>query len=292
MSLSAERVLPLLTAALALGLTIVVAHSAARLVWHLVPPPPPSMAGTTTGPATTPDAIDYAVVSTWSLFGIQAQGPAPAPAVTSAPETPLNLKLSGVFYTRGEGRPLALIAVGSAPERRFGLDDAVAPGVTLVAIEARRVILEREGRLETLSLPVESLAAGTTPPPRGTRDRASLAPSRPEPPAQRVDASDLARQLRQALSQSPDALRDLAVINPHRRNGKFVGFQLRSGRNRRLLRRLQLRPGDIITEVNGRPLTDPTQGNILLQTLLTGIELDLKVLRGSQERAFSFFLGS
>ena len=72
--------------------------------------------------------------------------------------------------------------------------------------------------------------------------------------------------------------------------GQFAGLQLRQGRDRRLLGRLGLRNGDILTEVNGSPVTDPIQGLTMLQNLFSEDQVQIKILRNGREIPFVFLL--
>lgn len=278
-------------------LIVLLAHALARLTLVLLPLPQPVIMQTTTAPTTTapaanPTTVDYQAIADWHLFGtVDADQPAPTPVV-QVTETRLNLKLVGVLYSENAEQTRALIAEGSTPERSFTLGDTLSGGVKVEQILRDKVILSRNGQLESLSMPVESdsnAPAGFYPPavattPDGSSDGSDSNFN------QTVNAGAVAAQLREAASTRADALQDLAFANPYVESGQFLGFRLRPGRNRALLGQLGLRGGDIITEINGRPLNSPSQGLLLMEELLQADQISAKVLRNGVEIPFTFYL--
>lgn len=274
-------------------LVILLAHRLAALTWELVPPPPlPHAAERPAGaaPAQRPDRIaaNFATIAGWHLFGeVQAAAPAPAPAVVKAPETRLNLKLTGIYY--GEGGSLALIAAGSGKAEIYAPGDPLPGGVRVESIRLDHVVLSRGGQLEKLSLPHQSgqPGNGAALPPALAPEPAGIAGS-----GGVVDASVIAGSLREELAADPRALQRIAFATPYLQNGQFVGFRLRAGRDRRLLAQLGLQTGDVITAINGARLEDPAQGLALLQDLLHSDQVSVQVLRGGVEIPLTFIIGA
>lgn len=86
------------------------------------------------------------------LFG-NAQSIAVASGPTVAPETKLNLILSGVIASPQQADAIAIISAGpSATEKSYGIDDSLPGGAKLKEIYGDRVIIEYRGRVETLTL--------------------------------------------------------------------------------------------------------------------------------------------
>ena len=124
--------------------------------YHLDKEGPVSPLGSLDIPAThegTPlrNAPDPAEIATWHLFGVQETSDK-AEVRVEAPETRLNLALKGVFLDKDEQRARAIISTASG-EDQYAIGDSVTGNVSLRAIERYRVIIERNGRLESLSLP-------------------------------------------------------------------------------------------------------------------------------------------
>ena len=230
---------------------------------------------------------DAQMIATWHLFGQPATAEI-LETVVEAPETRLNLRLAGIFY-RTDNSALALIAEGSTSERVFRDGDLLADGVSVYQIQTDRVILARAGQLETLSLPRESNVntANTNKLPASNTPASRTLPSSA---AEMISARAVAEQLRDQVAANPAALEQLAFATPHMEQGQFAGLKLRPGRDRRLLARLGLRNGDILTEVNGTLITDPIQGLTMLQNLFTEDQVQIKIVRNGREIPFVFLL--
>ena len=70
--------------------------------------------------------------------------------------------------------------------------------------------------------------------------------------------------------------------SPKKENGKLIGFRIRPGTNRALFQQTGLQSGDIVTQVNGMPLTSNAASMQAMQSLSTSSGATLTVLRGGQ----------
>lgn len=70
--------------------------------------------------------------------------------------------------------------------------------------------------------------------------------------------------------------------SPKKENGKLIGFRIRPGTNRALFQQTGLQSGDIVTQVNGMPLTSNAASMQAMQSLSTSSGATLVVLRGGQ----------
>lgn len=271
-------------------LVVLLAHELARLSWSLLPLPavaPITIKEPISSPtvaAKTPET-DFGVIADWHLFGqLETAKPTPPPVVT-APETKLNLRLVGVFFTERQGKALALIAEGSGEELSYTTGAQLPGGARLEQILQDRVVLSRNGHLETLSLPQETEGIETT----SLSSQEITSPNEAETVnGVTVDASAIVSRFRDAVATQPETLQDLALVDPYIQNGQFLGFRLRPGRDRRLLQQLGLRGGDVITEVNGTRLNDPATGFALLQGLASADQFTAQILRNGNEIPFTF----
>jgi type II secretory pathway component PulC len=57
-----------------------------------------------------------------------------------------------------------------------------------------------------------------------------------------------------------------------------------------MLQQLGLRNGDVIIEINGTRLSDPSQGMQIIQELFSAERIDARVLRNGNEMPFTFTL--
>jgi general secretion pathway protein C len=186
----------------------------------------------------------------------------------SAPQTAVQLVLAGVMAVADPKRGLAIIGPSAAGARLYTVGDAVPGGVKLYSVYAEHVLLDRDGTIESLLLPKKLALASAPPPPT-----ASGAMS----PGQRLVA----------LAQGNGALlgglvRATPVINPT--GGKLSGFRIFPGgrANIATFTQLGLRPGDLVTAVNGTQLDDVNRGNEILQTLSSAASATLTVQRNGQ----------
>jgi len=81
-------------------------------------------------------------------------GKAEQEALVEAPvkESTLSLKLLASYVAGKDGRSAAVIAVNGKNDKLYYPGDRVLAGVELVAVQARRVLIKRNGVLESVSL--------------------------------------------------------------------------------------------------------------------------------------------
>ncbi len=140
---------------------------------------------------------DLAGIPRWHLFGdytppseLEDLTPAPEPekepeiVLGELPESTIALKLRGIAFALDPARAYAIIAGTDGKQSEYQVDDEVTDGTYLRGIEARRVVIERQGRLESLSLPAEgSGQLAAAPRTRAFRPRARQLPMVPLPSA-------------------------------------------------------------------------------------------------------------
>lgn len=268
---------------LARGVTLLLAlllfYQLARLVWALLPPPellPPEPAEVESAAAVAPapSGADGRRIAGWHLFGKAEATAVARPAPIEAPETRLRLTLHGLIASDDPEQARAIIAQAGGEERSYRVGDEITSGVTLSEIYPDRVILERNGRYETLRLPRERVATPD--------DEAAL-------PGSAAGGELLARYRDQVL-ENPRSLIELVRPVPHRENNRFVGFRLYPGSKPALFRELGLRPGDLVTAVNGIELDSPARGMQLLNDLRSSDSLAVTIRRGSEQIQLDFNL--
>ena len=270
---SANQTLPPLVGAV---LVAAIAFKGAELAWLLVPGPdleaPPPVVNTTVGNvATTSTAIDVEALANAHLFGEAKVEETPVDtAVVDAPETRLSLKLRGVVADEDPKTGIAMVVDNRNDEKMYRVGDQVPGGAKLHAVYEDRVILNRSGALETLSLPKDFQG---TPGARTTRARRTPT-TRPTPRATQDRSS-----LRQVISDNASKLSDIIRAAPHMQQGQMVGFRINPGRNRQQFASLGLRPGDVVTDINGTAMTDPSQGLQVFEALGESTQATVTVMR-------------
>ena len=269
----ASRVMPPWISAI---FVIAIAYQAAQMLWWLIPGPSPgapapvvntSAGGSPSGPAAV---IDVEGLVNAHLFGEAKDEPEPqVVAVVDAPDTRLSLKLNGVIAHDDPESAFALIADNRGEEKIYRIDDPVPGGVKLHSIFEDRVLLNRAGTLETLRLPKDFPGAGRT------TSRPTAAVRRPTRPARQTDSGSL----RQVISENASKITEIIRAAPHIQQGQMVGFRINPGRNRQQFAALGLRPGDVVTDINGTAMTDPSQGLQVFESLGESSQASVTVLR-------------
>ncbi len=141
-----------------LVLVALIALAVARLFWLVWPEPsaqavaPSSADGSSR--AASSQTIDIDTIAGAHLFGEQAAKDANADKVKQikAPETHLNLELTGIVSDSRGDRSRALIKDPKGKQDSYKVGQQIVSGVKLHAIYADRVILDRSGHYETLTL--------------------------------------------------------------------------------------------------------------------------------------------
>lgn len=219
--------------------------------------------------AVTPQfpVIDVQRVAAAHLFGIATTGPGNQDPA-NAPPTTANLVLTGTIATQDPKRGVAIISDGG-PSKVYSVGDNVS-GAALHSVYLDRVILNRGGNLETLVLP------RLLPPARPAIVR-STAGQNP-----RTTAS--VENIRRMVQQDPGILTQImrTVASYDNNAGKLRGFRIYPGRNRSAFNGLGLRPGDLVTAINGTPLDDPQRGQEIMNTIESSDSATVTIERGGQ----------
>lgn len=288
-ALGADKRLPSLAA---LAVILLMAQTLAVLTWTLLPAPAmealpvtPVLGG---GSMRANAPVAVANMAQWHLFGeVVKEAPKPLPQAVDAPDTSLNLKLHGVLSSKNSATARAIIADGKGAEEAYSVNSNLPGGAILREIYADRVILEYRGRMEALRLPKESLGEGAMDEDSGRGVRGS--PTMPSA-APGGDTSTLLRQYRDALTNNPTSLMDLVRAEPvvDEASGQLKGYRLAPGRDRALLSRFGLRPGDVVTAVNGIPLDNPIKALEIMRDLAGANQVSVDVDRNGTAQSFAF----
>jgi general secretion pathway protein C len=202
--------------------------------------------------------------------------------VDSLPETQLNLTLSGVVASGSVTGGGAIIAAPGGVEAFYTINAQLPGGAMLKEVHPDRVVLERNGRLETLRLPKEGLGnvgggqevsgGGQSASPRASSAaRAGIGGNGGAPAT--------LREYRDMVVSDPQSAGNLVQINPKSADGRFIGYELQPGQDAALLSRMGLAPGDIVTSVNGVKLDSPAKALSLLRGLSSMEEIRLDIER-------------
>lgn len=211
--------------------------------------------------------LDVASITNSHLFGIAAPDKPSAQDAANAPQSNIPLVLTGIIAADRPESGLAILGASPQAGKVYAVGDAVPGGAKLHSVFADRVVIERDGHLESLMLPRQVLAG---PPP----------PSAGALPVQ----SPVGDRVRRLINEQPGLLADVIRPQVSLRDGKAQGFRVYPGRMRLTFMKLGLRPGDLVTAINGTPLDDPARGEEILRTLSSSPEAHVTVVRNEQQQ--------
>ena len=270
---SANRFLPPVVVAL---LLLAIAYRLAELTWALIPydafdRPPPRIVQPSAND--TRASANLSALENSHLFGEARIEQAPAEPVNTeldAPETTLPLILTGVTADENGKLSRAHIVSGRGEQKAYAIGDEIenAAGAKLHAVYRDRVIINRGGQLETLRFDERrNASAGLV----------SRAPPPPPPPVQAAVTED--SSLRDVVTENATALNQVFRMAPHMEGGQMIGLRLNPGRNREVFDALGLRPGDVVTEINGIRLDDPGKALQIFDALGESTQAQVTIVR-------------
>lgn len=299
---------------IALTLAVVSGVLMARAVWLLLEPTPQVTVSVNWSSGFDPsedtgasaDALARAVADSHWFGEPGAQEPQSEPmALETVPETRLEFELKGVMASQEPTRGSALIARSGRNSEYFRVGDSVFGEARLLEVYGARVVLERDGERETLTLELSmpdgnSRAATSADEPTApeSRDQAVASPSvEPSVPgsAGRDNSSEssndsAASRLEEDLRHAISEVRARAASDPQgllRQYGLEAtdnGYRVtpRAG----ILIANGLRPGDRITEINDQPVGNVDQDQALVEAVLQSDQIKITLERSGATYRF------
>jgi len=263
-------------------LIIAATYKLAELTWMLLPEglPPPQQTLVPVPPLSQPLSnlgpsvdIDNQIIEA-HLFGI-----APSESldlmtetIIEAPETTLNLKLAGMVHVSGEEsqHSSAIIASGSGKQKTYQVGQAIdgGGGAKLHSVLDNRVLVIRAGQLESLSLPRKESGNSLTVTPRVARVATTI-------------------PVREMISPNASKITDIIRVAPHIEQGQMVGFRVTSGKEQQQFTSLGLLAGDVVTDINGTPMNDPSRGIQVFESLGEGATANVTVIREGETQVLA-----
>ncbi len=239
-------------------------------------------------PQTTQPLSSYAVVYTRDLFNSTKAPPTHEGTALVASASSANIRLLGTA-TRVQDRAFAIVE--NQATRSQGLyreGDIVAPGIILVQVGWDRIIIEREGKRETLLLPKD------TPPTAGqspiipvstvANSNAQDGIRRLAPDSYHIDR----REVDHAINNLSELFTQVRAVPYSLQEGVVQGFRLFQIKPDSLIDRIGLKNGDVIQRVNGVEISDPSTAFQLLQDLQGRPQIRVDVLRNQQPTSLSY----
>ncbi|TCS42079.1 type II secretion system protein N [Reinekea marinisedimentorum] len=228
------------------------------------------------------------VVSRRAFFGEEVTVAQEEKATSiEAPETSLNLSLLAIL-AGADGTGYAIIGEAKSTGKVFRVGDDVYGKAELQAVYGDRVIIDRNGKLETLryeKLKSTELLKAVT----GEDDSDSIEGA--------SSLSEVMSRANRAVAEGGDMAAEVQGVMGYvaeRANADPEAFIAELGlevtdqgyqvsRKARQLQMVGLRPGDVINSVNDVPVGDVSTDQALLNQIMdTGGELKIQITRGSR----------
>jgi general secretion pathway protein C len=271
--------------------------SLARLFW-LVFPTPAIPVATVAIPTAAVHAdsnnsgVNIAQLKTLAIFG-KAEAPKqeqPAVIETQATVTQLNLILVGLIVSSDENSARAMIASGDKQDL-YAVNAPLPVGnnVTLSKIMNDRVIINNNGQYESLWLyqndpnapPISQASAPPVAAQQIIPPQATPYPSgRPGPELEMQSPQPDKGSTDPGVAEVSRNLSDVLAMSIQRENGQVIGYKIRPGRDAEKFKSLGLQTDDIVTAINGMPLTNPAKIMEVYKNMGNTTSASLEIKRG------------
>ncbi|UZE58560.1 GspC family type II secretion system variant ExeC [Aeromonas veronii] len=249
-----------------LALLIILAQQSAALTWRLL-----TLANPQTSQPWQPSAVavsgqsnprlELGEVSRLALFGKAIpKAQAKAAVAANAPRTQLNAQLNGVLASSDPAKSIAIIAM-SGIQNSYGVGDMIdGTQARIRQVYPDRVIIERDGRDETLMLDGEEYGK----------------------PLPQTNTAPLG-SLRSELMADPGKITDYLNISPVQVDGRMTGYRLNPGSNPEFFNQSGLQANDLAISINGLDLRDNMQAMQAMQQMAGATEMTVTVERQGEQ---------
>ena len=252
---------------------------AAELVWRIIPqptlaPPPAALNIASLPSGNSQSGVNLRKIQQLNLFGNATAKPKPVEqkTVTDAPETRLNLTLTGVVVSSDEAAATAIVE-NKGTQNVYGLGEKIdGTNASLQQVFKDRVIIRNGTRDETLMLDGIDYE-------EANRRREQNAQRTAQQQTRAPQLSDEAVEATVALREQPANFTDFISISPQTEGGQLIGYKVAPGKSPELFEAAGLKAGDVIAQINGLDLTDLQQSQEALSELRSAQSIELTILR-------------
>ncbi|HUY39753.1 MAG TPA: type II secretion system protein GspC [Candidatus Binataceae bacterium] len=222
------------------------------------------------------------------VFNLVPQAVPPEPALTAID---LHLKLLGTSTAVRQG-PFAIVEDQQGEQLLYHMDDDIPDAGKLVSIEKNRVIIAHGTQRVALEIPRDDMPDGVAAPARPAQLLHAMGTMRLKGPAQSssempdIDVEDEGNNkyglkrtdVRTALAHSTELATEIKA-SPNMDGNTQNGYSLTDIESGSLFDDLGLEDGDVLTEINGRPVNNPAVAAGMLATLQMRPSIDVTVQR-------------
>ena len=214
-------------------------------------------------------------------------------ALFGDPDSPVSLNVNSK-----KGKSFAIMSLSDGEQKMYSERDLLADDVKVLEIFADKVVLDNRGIRQELFLGDSSKPEAKTKKAIPKAVSANLAAARAQrqnaPPVssesrggETLGQRDL-RKLREDIVNDASLLTQYTAPEPLLIDGQVKGYRLHLSNRLRLLYQTGFRPGDVVTELNGVRLSDPSTIQQTLYDFVSSDQLAISVLRGQNEETFRY----
>lgn len=277
---------PILTAIVIVAMLAWAGHSLARLFWLFIPQQPSTQAGSVLPYTSTAsrsdrqlDGVDITFLQ--ENFRLSSGGGDMAQSATTgestlAANTRLSLVLRGAIAGSVPADSSAIVASGDQQRVYFVGDELLftTPGVTLDSVHTHYVVLNNNGRHESLWMYEEQGSMNT---PVTTAGISHVTPGQADTSTVIAQAADRASAANRSAAQLGERVR----IRVYRENGTVRGIQIREDSDQTALAAAGLQTGDVITAIDDIAITQGNDLSSLTRQLQRRDQISIEVIRNS-----------
>lgn len=271
-----------------LMLVIILAYQLSVLVWQIIPlPAEEEVTWMDTSSSNVAEVSSLSSsqksrqIASNYLFGRVIKESAVAPVkVLDAPESSLNYKLRGIYFSTDKGLASVILQIGNSKTNYYRLGDEIDNKIYIDQINADHILISRQGRLEKLLLEK----------PKTNLKTASRSASKANFNRSASSSAKILNSYKRRYADNPMALAKRFQAIPVSENGKNIGYKLKALRGERLLKKLNLQRDDVFVAVNGIGLDKPFQALDALKSLTTAKDVSMTIIRNGNRETLDFNL--
>jgi len=259
--------------------TVLIAAQLANFTWKMVAPEVLILAEPSRGSSNSQSIASSESIADWHVFGDATVQVVETPKQVNAPKTRLRLELLGVLAGTGKASSAIIAPKGGAGEY-YRLGDTVQGRTKLASVHADKVILDTNGKLETLKFDEK-------------RSRQNIKKSKDKPKEvtsskPKTSLKDRFKKVRSAseavdlikgeVANDPQAVLSQMGLEPAGEGKK--GYKVSNAGS--MLTQVGLQPGDVILSVNGQTLGNMSDDQMLLDQVTASGQARLEIQRGNR----------
>jgi general secretion pathway protein C len=258
------------------GMLLLLTASLAQWTWLMIKPPLPPLVVAPPPPPAAANAFSLQPLLAAHLFG-QVSQELTGRRLDNLPISSLNLVLAGVIASGAGG--YALISANGQAQEPFAVGQTIMDSAVLQAVYPDRVVIRRNGALESLLLEGADNSQPLVEPAIEHMSGVSGEIVRETGANQYI----VAREQLAAQMRTPDFLKQGTLVPSS--GGGFLVRQIQPGG---LYEKLGMRAGDVIKSVNGQPINTAEDAIRLYQQMSSISSVQMEITRGGKSESLYY----